>query len=88
MHAAAALHGMLPQHLQGNNYNMVRLAVEAAHAAVCNPHSVSNEEQSGQDVDLRALPGLQEELESTRLHLLELALGREPLTEDIKSSIG
>ena len=72
MHAAAALQTMHPQCLKGKHFAEVLHAVQEAHSSLCRPHSGRHEQPDGQNVDLRALPGLQEQLESSLQHLQSL----------------
>ena len=73
MHAAAALAHVQPQHLHtAESYSRLLQAAAEAYAALChNPVSA----HSAASVDVRALPGLQQQLRATLLHLLSLLPG-------------
>ena len=72
MHAAAALQTMHPLYLKGKHFAEVLHAVQDAHSSVCRPHSGRQDQPDGQNVDLRALPGLQEQLGTSLQHLHSL----------------
>lgn len=69
MHAAAALAQLQLQHLDAELYGDLLCAVSQAYREVCldpvSPHDTAA-------MDVRALPGLQQQLRATLLHLLSL----------------